>query len=112
MILSRWDRPGQSAQGAVPVSPTQAWLAAIEYSSDMRRAAEHKRASVVLPYDGHRVSQVHYDGPHHWQTYSLSDATPIARGNTPLIIPILTVAAHLGTFVMLALERFFRLASW
>jgi hypothetical protein len=53
---------------------------------------------------------VHYDGPHHWQTYSLSDATPIARGNTPLIIPILTIAAHLGSFVMLALERFFRLA--
>jgi hypothetical protein len=40
----------------------------------------------------------------------LMQCDPIARGNTPLIIPILTIAAHLGTFVMLALERFFRLA--
>ena len=78
MIPSRWDRPGQSAQG--PVSPTQAWFAA-----NAARICGKPRSTSVLPFHGYRAwcTMVH-------QTRNLSDATPIARGNTPLTIPVLT----------------------
>jgi hypothetical protein len=78
MIPSRWDRPGQSAQGSV--SPTQAWFAA-----NAARICGKPRSTSVLPFHGYRAwcTMVH-------QTRNLSDATPIARGNTPLTIPVLT----------------------
>jgi hypothetical protein len=79
VIPSRWDRPGQSAQGSV--SPTQAWFAA-----NAARICGKPRSTSVLPFHGYRAwcTMVH-------QTRNLSDATPIARGNTPLTIPILTI---------------------
>ena len=78
MIPSRRDRPGQSAQGSV--SPTQAWVAA----NAAHRICGKPRSTHVLPFDGYRAwcTMVH-------QTRNLSDATPIARGNTPLTIPVL-----------------------
>ena len=84
MIPSRWDRPGQSAQGSV--SPTQAWFAA-----NAARICGQPRSTSVLPFHGYRAwcTMVH-------QTRNLSDATPIARGNTPLTIPVLTIPAPCG----------------
>ncbi len=86
MILSRWDRPGQSAQG--PVSPRQAWFAA---NADARicriiiRYAESRGAQARF-----RMMDVAYGALWSHQTHNLSDATPIARGNTPqtIMIPI------------------------
>jgi hypothetical protein len=81
MIPSRWDRPGQSAQGSV--SPTQA-----RFAANAARIRGQPRSTSVLPFHGYRAwcTMVH-------QTRNLSDATPIARGNTPLTIPILIIEA-------------------
>ena len=80
MILSRWDRPGQSAQGSLSRGHAHAWLAGHQCSSDIH---ESRGAHTCFRM---RVSRMVHYGPHQ----ALSDATPIARGNTPLTIPILT----------------------
>ena len=79
MILSRWDRPGQSAQRLHirHASASQAANAAM--------ICGEPRSTSVLPHVGYRV----------WCSMvpirRLSDATPIARGKAPLTIPILTI---------------------
>ncbi len=44
----------------------------------------------MLPYDGYREWFIQY-GPHQ----AVSDSTPIARGDTPLTIPVPTFALDL-----------------
>jgi hypothetical protein len=91
MIFSRWDRPGpsQSAQACGPLSrgPRARVARCRQCSSDIHGS---RGAHTCFRMRGSRM--VHY-GPH--QAVSDSDATPraraIARGNTPLTIPILQV---------------------
>jgi hypothetical protein len=75
MILSRWDRPGQSAQCArLIILGPRARVARCQCSSDIH---ESRGAHTCFRM---RVSRMVHYGPHQ----AVSDATPIARGNAPL----------------------------
>jgi hypothetical protein len=95
MILSRWDQPVSQPKaarltGIIPGPRGERRVARCQCSLDIHES-RGARACFRM-----RVSRMVHYGPHQAMSDATRSSTPIARGNTPLTIPIRTTFSTLN----------------